>query len=420
MVASGGNVNSTKTGLKQHVTNARQNKKIMSGLRMGGAIAVLAGVLFLGIGIGNGTVVFGEDAIYRKSLQASSGDLSYDGLDELYGSLKNGFDGQLDTAKLEDGLKEGLVKAAGDPYTEYLSEEENKEFNEQLSGSFEGIGAELNKDGNTIVIIAPIEGFPADRAGLKAKDIISKINDESAYDISTTEAVKRIRGQKGTTVKLDIIRDGRPLHFEIVREQISTPSVKWEVNADNIGVISISRYGEDTAPLSRQAAEELKAKNVRGVVLDLRGNPGGLVNAAVSLSSLWLPSGKTILQEKRDGKVVKTYDATGRAVLEGVPTVVLVDEGSASASEITAGALKDNGAATITGTTSYGKGSVQELRPLRDGGVLKVTIARWYTPAGRNIDKEGIEPDQKVEITEADVAAQRDPQKEAAVTKLKQ
>jgi len=389
-------------------------------VRAGAAIIVLAGVLLLGIGIGNGTVQFGSDGLYRKSLQDNgNGKLSYDGLDELYEDLKSGYDGQLDAAKLEDGLKEGLVEAAGDPYTEYLSAEESKEFNEQLSGSFEGIGAELNKEEGKIVIIAPLEGFPAQKAGLRSKDVISKINGDSAIDLSLTEAVKKIRGTKGTAVKLEIIRDGKPLPFEIVREQITTPSVKWEVNGDGIGIMTISRFGEDTVALSRQAAEEFKSKNVKGVLLDMRGNPGGLLEASVKVSSLWLENGKTVLEEKRDGKTIRNYRASGTPVLQGLPTVVLIDGGSASASEIVAGALKDNKAATVTGTKSYGKGSVQELRELQDGGVLKVTIARWYTPNGRNIDKEGIEPDQKVELSEADIEAKRDPQKDAAFAKLR-
>lgn len=402
-------------------SDADTKRKKLNGsvLRVGGAIIVLAGVLFLGIGIGNGKIAFGPDAQYRQSLQNEKGELSYNGVDEVYDTLKDGFDGQIDTAKLEDGLKEGLVKAAGDPYTEYLNEEENKEFNEQLSGSFEGIGAELNKEDQVITVVSPIAGFPAEKAGIKSGDIISKVNDESVLDASLTDTVKKIRGQKGTKVKLDIVRDGKPLTFEITREQISTPSVKWEVTADNVGVMTISRYGEDTAVLSRQAAEEFKSKNVKGVILDVRGDPGGLLDAAVRVSSLWLPQGKTILQEKRNNTVVKTYTASGNPVLQGVPTVVLIDSGSASASEITAGALKDNGAATLIGEKSYGKGSVQELRELKAGGVLKVTIARWFTPNNRNIDKEGIEPDQAVKLTDDDIAAKRDTQKDTAIAKLR-
>lgn len=406
--------------IKNSITQLKQNKRAKSVFRVSAAIIVLAGVLFLGIGIGNGKVAFGTDAKYRQSVQHQNGKLSFDGIDEIYGDLKDGYDGQLDTTKLEDGLKEGLVKAAGDPYTEYLNAEKSKEFDEQLSGSFEGIGAELNKEQDAIVIVSPIAGFPAEKAGIKTGDIISKINGETAFDISITDAVKKIRGPKGTSVKLDVIRDGKPLTFDITRDQINTPSVKWEITDGNIGVMTISRFGDDTSDLSRQAAEEFKAKNVRGVVLDMRGNPGGLLESSVRVSSLWLPTGKTVLQEKRNNTVVKTYNALGNATLLGVPTVVLIDGGSASASEITAGALKDNGVATIIGEKSYGKGSVQELRHLTAGGVLKVTIARWYTPNNRNIDKEGIEPDQKIEISDENVKAKVDPQKDAALAKLRQ
>lgn len=401
------------------IVKIKTDKKIRSVARTSGAIVVLAAVLFLGIGIGKGTITFGEDAKYRKALdQNGSGRLSYNGIDEVYNALKEEYDGDLDTAKLEDGLKEGLVKAAGDPYTEYFNAEQNKKFTEQIDGSFEGIGATLGKDGEAITIIAPIEGSPAQKAGVKAKDIIAKINGENALDLKLDEAVNKIRGQKGTIVKLDLVREGKPVIVEITRDTISIPSVKWEVNADNVGIITISQFGKDTAELTNKAALELKSKNVKGIVLDMRGNPGGLLDSAVRVSSLWLPQGKTILQEKRGGQVVKTYTANGNDVLVGVPTVVLLDGGSASASEITAGALKDNGVATIVGTKSYGKGSVQDVRQLLNGAALKVTIARWYTPNGRNIDKDGIEPDQKVEISDADIAALRDTQKNTALTKL--
>jgi carboxyl-terminal processing protease len=230
-----------------------------------------------------------------------------------------------------------------------------------------------------------------------------------------SEAVKRIRGPKGTVVKLKIIRAGKEeKNFDITREEINIPSVEAKVE-DGIGYMKISRFGDDTSALAAKGAEEFKQAGVRGVVLDMRGNPGGLLDSAVAVSSLWLPSGKTVLSERRDGVVVKNFPATGSAPLKGIPTAVLINDGSASASEITAGALKDNGAATLVGKKSFGKGSVQQLSQLRGGGVLKVTIARWFTPNGKNIDKEGIEPDQKVELTEEDAKAGRDPQKDAAI-----
>ena len=208
------------------------------------------------------------------------------------------------------------------------------------------------------------------------------------------------------------------MEFEITRDQIIIPSVTSEVVNNNIGVIKISRFGDDTVELTNKYAKELKAKGVKAVILDLRGNPGGLLDGAVGVSSVWLKKGDMVLQEKRDGKVIKTYFAQGNPVLNGVPTTVLINDGSASASEIVAGALKDNNAATLIGEKSYGKGSVQEVHKFDFGGALKVTIARWFTPGGRNIDKEGIEPDQKVELTDEDTAAKRDPQKDAAIKKL--
>lgn len=344
--------------------------------------------------------------------------LDYSGVEEVYSKLRANFDGQLDQNALEDGLKQGLVKAAGDPYTEYLNAKESKDFNDELSGSFEGIGAELGKDKQSIVIVSPIAGFPAAKAGLKPKDVVAEIDGQSAYDLSIDEAVQKIRGPKGTDVKLGIVRDGKKQDFTITRAKITIPSVTSKVIAGNIGVITISRFGDDTVELTAKYARELKDKNVKGVILDLRGNPGGLLNAAVGVSSLWLSSGQTVLQEKRGGVVENTFYAKGQPVLKGLPTVVLINAGSASASEITAGALKDNGAATLIGEKSYGKGSVQEVLNLGYGGELKVTVARWYTPSGRNIDKEGIEPDKKIKISDADVAAKRDPQLDAAAASL--
>ncbi|MBW3568842.1 S41 family peptidase [Candidatus Parcubacteria bacterium] len=346
--------------------------------------------------------------------------LNYQGVEEVYDELKASFDGNLDPDELINGLKEGLVKASGDPYTEYLNAEESKDFEEGLSGSFEGIGAELGKEEQAIVIVAPIEGFPAAKTGIKAKDIVAEIDGESAYDLSITEAVKKIRGPKGTKVKLGIIRNGEKLDIEVSRAQISIPSVEIETLESNIGVIKITRFGEDTVQLVKEAARDFKAKQVNKVILDLRGNPGGLLEASVGVSEIWLPKGATILQEKRDEVVIKTYTSQNTPMLGGIKTAVLINEGSASASEIVGGALKDNNAATLFGEQSYGKGSVQEVKPLDFGGLLKVTIARWFTPNGRNIDKEGIEPDKKVELTDKDAEAKKDPQRDAAIRFLKQ
>ncbi len=342
-------------------------------------------------------------------------------MQEVYDALRKDYDGQLDTTKLLDGLKAGLATAAGDPYTEYLNKDAANDFNQQLNGTFTGIGAELSKDdkGN-LVVISPIAGFPAEKAGLKPKDIIAEIDGTTTNGMSITDAVNKIRGPKGTTVKLRIIRNSaQDITLNITRDQITVPSVTSKILDGNIGYLAISRYAEDTADLATKAANDFKQKNVKGAILDVRGDPGGLLDAAVSVSSLWLDPGKTILQERRDNVIIRSYVAQGVPVLKGIPTVVLINEGSASASEITAGALHDNGVAKLIGVKSFGKGSVQQLEKLTDGGVLKVTIARWYTPNGVNINKDGIKPDTEVKLSDDDAKAQKDPQLDAATAALK-
>lgn len=379
-----------------------------------------AGVIFLsGVGIGNGTIVLSKDQLFRRSVQQNdTNNLDYTSVEKVYDTLRKGYDGQLDTQKLMDGIKAGLASATGDPYTEYLSKEEAKEFDDQLNGTFSGIGAELGKDAQgNIVVISPIAGFPAEKAGLKAQDIIVDVDGESVAGKSISEAVGKIRGEKGTKVKLKVVRNkAKEIDLEITRETITLPSVESKILDANIGYLKISRFGEDTVLLATKAANDFKKAGVKGVIVDVRNDPGGLLDASVGVSSLWLDSGKTVLEEKRDGKTVKTFNAKGIPVLKGIKTIVLINEGSASASEIVAGALRDNGAAKLIGVKSYGKGSVQQLERLGDGSVLKVTIARWFTPGGVNIDKEGIKPDTEVKRTEEDFQAQRDPQLDAAKT----
>ena len=383
------------------------------------AIVAIAFMIFgFGVGVGSGDFELGtQSKSVTKDLPA---DLDYDEVEQLYDALRQNFDGQLSNQQLLNGLKQGLAGASGDTYTEYLNAKEAKAFDEDLNGTFSGIGAELSKEEKAIVIVSPIGGFPAQKAGLRPRDVVAEINDKSAFDLSLTEAVNKIRGPAGTKVKLKIIRDSsQELDFEITRAQITIPSVESEILDGNIGYLKISRFAEDTDTLARQAAEDFKQAGVKGVILDVRNNPGGLLDASVALAGLWLPKGTTVLEEKRGGVTVQAMDSNGPATLKGIPTVVLINEGSASASEIVAGALKDNDAATLLGAKTFGKGSVQQLEELPDGGVLKVTIARWYTPGGKNIDKEGIKPDKAVEQTADDAKNNKDPQKDAAVQFLK-
>lgn len=389
----------------------------------GGIIGLVGVAIFLfGMGVGNKTISFGS-ASQLTANKDSPADLDYTNVEAIYDIIRDNYDGKIDSQKIYDGLKAGLAKAAGDPYTEYFNPEQAKSFDNELNGSFTGIGAELGEDekGN-LIIVSPIDGFPASKAGLRPQDMIVSIDTTSTNDMTIDEAVSRIRGEKGTKVTLRIFRNKtEDLSFTIERDAIKIPSVKWELLDGGVGSIRVNQFGPDTTQLMQQAAKELKEKGAKSVLLDLRGNPGGLLSAAVEMSSLWLPEGKNVLQEKRGGLVVENYTSTGQAgsPFNGMKTIVLVNAGSASASEIVAGALRDNNAATIYGEKSYGKGSVQEIRNLPGGGEIKITVARWYRPNGENIDKKGIKPDTEIKMTDEDYKQKRDPQKDSALEFLK-
>lgn len=387
--------------------------------RVGSALyALLVPVVFIG------GAFFGANAdvsiLHKNGIASNDDNLDYSTVEEAYDTLAANYDGELDKSKLIDGLKKGMTEATGDPYTEYFSAEESKEFNEQISGSFTGIGAELGKENNAIIIVTPIKGFPAEKAGLKSKDIILKINDEDALSLSINDAVTKIRGEAGTTVKLAILRGSEQLEFEITREEIKIPSVEYEILDGSVGYIRISRFSDDTDTLVKEAARNFKDQNVSRVVLDLRNNPGGYLDQSIKVASHWIDTGKTVVVEKRSGRVIKDHKAVAGQEFKGMKTVVLINEGSASASEIVSGALKDYGVATLVGIKSYGKGSVQEVDSLGNGSSIKITIARWFTPQDKNIDKEGIEPDEKVEITTEQAKAGEDPQKTRALDIIKQ
>lgn len=399
----------------QKTTHSVSKHKRRKGWQMLAGVAAAVLIFVLGVNVGNGriSVGMGNDTTQLPAR------LDYSSVNEVYDLLKKNYYQELKADELTDGMKRGLAQATGDPYTQYFNAKEAEEFNQELSNSFSGIGAQLGKDedGN-LEVIAPVKGTPADRAGLRARDIIATVNDESTENMSVDQAVSKIRGKAGTKVKLGIVRDKRePLTLEITREEFTVPSVETEV-VDGVGIMTINSFAPDTAELADKAATAFKEQGLRKIVLDLRNNPGGEVDAAVATASLWLDPGTRILQEKRGNVVLETENASGNPTLKGIPTVVLINQGSASASEIVAGALKDNKAATVIGEKSYGKGVVQGLESLRGGAQLKVTIASWYRPNGQNIDKKGIEPDQKVERTADDIKAERDPQLDAAKAQL--
>lgn len=360
-----------------------------------------------------------DEVVSRIDGRSAPGSLDFASLNDVYGVLRSKYDGELNTQALIDGAKRGMVEATGDPYTTYFTATEAEEFEADLEGSFEGIGAELGKRNDQLVIVSTLDDSPAKKAGLLANDVIAKVNDDDATNWSVEEAVSKIRGEKGTTVKLTVFRDNGFKEVSITRAAITNPSVKSEITADNIGILRISRFGEtDTVTLSRQAADGFKAAGVRGVILDLRGNGGGYLSAARDISSLWLED-KVVVSERRNGVVVDSLRSDNDAPLKGIKTIVLVDGGSASASEIVAGALADNKAATLVGEKTFGKGSVQIIEDVSSGGKLKVTVAKWYTPAGKNITKEGITPSVQVGLTPDDINANRDPQKDRALQLLR-
>ncbi len=334
---------------------------------------------------------------------------------EVQSILKNKFDGQLNEAKQSEGAIKGYVAALGDPYTVYLNPDEAKELSDDLKGELSGIGVEVGIKKDRLTVISPIDGTPASRAGLKAGDVIALIDGQDTSQLSLDEAVKKIRGQKGTTVKLTILRGSEPpKELEITRDTIQVSSVSTEIKDGNVGYIRLRRFGDDTDTAIRKATSDLASKGVDKIILDLRDNPGGYLDSAVTVSSEFVASG-TIVEER--GKHIETKKLTANpgGNMTKAKVVVLINGGSASAAEITAGALKDNNRAVLVGEKSYGKGSVQEVKSLTGGAQLKVTVANWYTPNGVNISKEGIKPDVEVKTTSDDSNAGRDPQLEKAL-----
>ena len=328
---------------------------------------------------------------------------------EAYRQLAANYDGDLDANKLSDGAARGMVKAVGDDYTTFLDKEEAAEFNKSLNGEVSGIGAEIGVRNLQPTVLRVLDDSPAKKAGLKTGDIFVAVNGTSVAGETASGVADKVTGEAGTTVKLTMRRGSESLDFSITRAQISDPSVRWSVS-DDIGILTISRFDDNTGSLARKAAKEFIDKGVKSVIVDLRNNGGGYLTAAQEVASLWLDSGKTVVTEKSRGQVTETVKASGNPTLKGKKTIVLVNGSSASASEIVAGALKDYQAATLVGEKTFGKGTVQKVINLSDDRILKVTVARWYTPQDRNITKEGIQPNQTVKMSSDDNNAGRDPQ----------
>jgi len=359
-----------------------------------------------------------SDALFANvasvfGVRTSNKTIDLSSVQKTYQELVANYDGKLDTQKLIYGANRGLVEAAGDPHTAYMDPDETKEFDKSLSGQIGGgIGAEIGLRNNKPTIIKPLENSPAQKAGIKAGEAIVKVNDEASSDWSVEKVVSKIRGEVGTSVKLTLLSDGQTREVSVVRQNIVSPAVESEIDGE-IGILKVNRFGDDTVSLSRKYASEFVEKGVKKVILDLRNNPGGTVGAAQGLLGIWLDN-QIAMTERRGSEIVKTLRTTGTPILGNMKTVVLINGNSASASEITAGALREYGKATLVGQKSYGKGSVQIVLGLPGGSQMKVTEARWYTPKGKNIDKTGIEPDIKVDLSSDDVNNNVDPQMDKA------
>jgi len=359
-----------------------------------------------------------SDALFANvasvfGVRTSNKTIDLSSVQKTYQELIANYDGKLDTQKLIYGANRGLVEAAGDPHTAYMDPDETKEFDKSLSGQIGGgIGAEIGLRNNKPTIIKPLENSPAQKAGIKAGEAIVKVNDESSSDWSVEKVVSKIRGEVGTSVKLTLLSGSQTREVSVVRQNIVSPAVESEIDGE-IGILKVNRFGDDTVSLARKYASEFVEKGVKKVILDLRNNPGGTVGAAQGLLGIWLDN-QIAMTERRGSEIVKTLRTTGTPILGNMKTVVLINGNSASASEITAGALREYGKATLVGQKSYGKGSVQIVLGLPGGSQMKVTEARWYTPKGKNIDKTGIEPDVKVDLSSDDVNNNVDPQMDKA------
>ena len=316
---------------------------------------------------------------------------------EAWDELHASFNGSLDDKELFYGAIEGMVRASGDPYTAFMDPDATKEFEQSLNGVFSGVGIEIGLKKGLITVISPLNGSPAKEAGVKEGDVIIAVDKNPiTQDTTIDEVVNKIRGPKGEEVVLTLIneKDNASRDIPIIRDTIEIESAKYSIE-NNIATIEITNFNIDTSERVAKAVKEISRQNVKGIVLDLRGNPGGYLQAAVDITANFVSSNSLVVSEK--GKENKEYKTRGGGALKDLPIVVLVDGGSASASEILAGALLDIRNVPIVGQKTFGKGSVQELIDLKDGSSMRITIAKWYTPNGTSIQEQGIEPTVSVE-----------------------
>lgn len=373
--------------------------------------------------------VFASGLFYGKNLviceTCPPTDVNFSLFWTAYNQLKEKF---VEPSKIIDqnilyGAISGMAQSLGDPYTTFFNPTEAKEFEQELSGFFGGIGIEIGIKKEQLTIIAPLEGTPAQKAGLRAGDKITKINGKDTVDMRSDEAVTLIRGQKGTEVTLTIYRSTwkESKDFKITRDTIKIPSLKWDLVDENIAHLKIYQFSQSLVNDFNQAAVEILNSPAQKIILDLRNNPGGYLEVSQDIAGWFLEKNKVVvIEDFGNGKEPEIYKTSGNANLSQYPLVILINQGSASASEILAGALKDNRSIRLIGEKSFGKGSVQEAINLKDGSFLKITIAKWLTPNGISISDKGLDPDVKVEITDQDYEQNKDPQLDKAIEIIKE
>jgi len=333
-----------------------------------------------------------------KEVEKELSNHKFDLLEEVLYQVKTSYVEKPKESKLINGAVDGLLKALGDPYTRHLRKKDFRDFQEQTSGHFGGVGIELGMQDDHLTVVAPIRGTPAERAGVQAGDRITTIDGRSTKGMSINEAVKLIRGKPGTKVTLGLERNGKEqFKVNLIREQIKVPNVTSKLLDDKrIGYIMIHSFNEETGKDLKAELEALKGKGIQGLILDLRNNPGGLLTEAVNVGNLFIKSGPLVKVKSRTGQT-ETYTANGIGD-DKLPLVVLVNKGSASASEIVAGAIQDTKRGVIIGEQTFGKGSVQQVIQLKDGSALVLTIAKYLTPKGRSLNKRGVKPDIVVKV----------------------
>lgn len=383
-----------------------------------GLILVALFFYFLGYLVGHQNLIFEQNykpkVVHKELVKPKTVDFGL--FWDAWNKVGEKYVGKPDTQKMVYGAISGMISALGDPYSAFMEPNFSKNFLEDLSGEIQGIGAEISLKDKQLIVVSPLSDSPAQKAGLKPNDQILKIDEEQTEGLSLDEAISKIRGKAGTKVKLAIIRDDwkEPQIFEITRAKIIIKSVEWQVKDNNIAYIKITQFGDDTMDLLRQAVGDINKKQLKTVILDVRHNPGGYLDAAVEVTSLFLKEGVVVKEQYKDGHIEETKTKKQPETFDG-KILVLINDGSASASEIVAGALQDAGRAILIGQKTFGKGSVQELEELKQGAALRLTVAKWLTPKGRSIDNAGIEPDVKVDLSEEDQKAGRDPQLDKAL-----